>query len=113
MPAPAAGGHARAPVPDSGSSGTAPAAAKTRTTTATNSATTAAASALGSKNHLQQFIRIIEKVFELVALRSKNFRSQLCRDFRASYGRIFSDIANLIDLDGVVSSERGLQLFSK
>src|SRR5882724_5993098 len=88
-------------------------AAKTRTTATTNSAATAAASALCGKNHLQQFIWILQKVFELVALRSKNSRSQLRRDFRAGYGRIFGDIANLVDLDGGVSSEGGLQLFSK
>src|SRR5882672_2984504 len=104
---------ARATSSGSCSSRNATTAAKTRTTATTNSAATAAASALCGKNHLQQFIRIIEKVFELVALRSKHFRSQLRRDFCASYGRIFSDIANLVDLDAVVSSERGLQLFSK
>src|SRR5713226_4955857 len=46
-------------------------------------------------------------------MRPESFRRELRGHFDSSNGRIFRDIADLVDLDARFSGERGLELFSE
>src|SRR5262249_258798 len=90
------------------------AAAKTGSTSTRKAATTTAATiTFSGKNHLQQLIRVFEKVLELITLSTQDFCGQLCADLDAANGRIFRNITNLVYFDGGFSGERGFQLLGK
>jgi hypothetical protein len=60
---------------------------------------------------LQELVRIFEEISKLVALRAESFRSQLRGHLDPRHGRIFCDIANLVDLDARFTGKCGFQLF--
>jgi len=59
---------------------------------------------------LQELVRVFEEVFELVALGAEGLRGELRSHLDTCHGRIFRNIANLIDLDARFTGERGFQL---
>jgi len=65
------------------------------------------------EDHLQEFVGVIKKIFEFVALRSENFCSELRCNFYAGNRRIFCDIADFVDLDAGFTGKCGFQLFGK
>jgi len=62
---------------------------------------------------LQEFVGVFKEIPEFVARRSEGFCGELGSDLDAGYGRVFRNIANLIDPDACLASERGFQLFSE
>jgi hypothetical protein len=62
---------------------------------------------------LQEFVRVLEEISELVSLGAERLRCQLRRHLDSRHGRIFRDIANLVDLDARFTRERRFQLFRK
>jgi hypothetical protein len=60
---------------------------------------------------LQELVRVFEEVLKLVALCAESFRCQLRGHLDSRHGRIFSDIANLVDLDARFTGKCGFQLF--
>jgi hypothetical protein len=59
---------------------------------------------------LQHLIGIFKEVAVLVSVRAKRFRRELRGHLDPSHGRIFRDVANLVDLDAGFAGKRGLQL---
>lgn len=73
----------------------------------------AATTAFGGEDHLQELVRVFQKIFELVALRAKNFGRELCGNFYAGHRGVFRDVTNLVDLYACFSGKCGLELFSE
>src|SRR6202011_682375 len=63
------------------------------------SPTARTAAALGGKNHLQQFIGIVEEVPEFVALRTQNLRGEVRGHLDSCHRGIFRHVANFVDPD--------------
>src|SRR5262249_11831237 len=106
-------GAARTCASGTGTAGNASASKARTTATRSPAAPRTAACAFGSQDHLQQLIRVVEEIFEFVALSTENFCGELGCDFCASNGRVFGDVANLVYLDTCFASERGFQLLCK
>jgi hypothetical protein len=62
---------------------------------------------------LEELVGVFEEILELVALGAESFRCQLRGHLDSRHGRIFRDIANLVDLDARFTGECGFQLFSE
>jgi hypothetical protein len=60
---------------------------------------------------LQELVRVFEEILKLVALCAESFGCQLRGHLDSRDGRIFRDIANLVDLDARFTGECGFQLF--
>jgi len=60
---------------------------------------------------LEELVRVFEEIPELVALGAEGLRSKLRGHLDPGHGRIFRDIANLVDLDTRFTGEGGFQLF--
>jgi hypothetical protein len=60
---------------------------------------------------LEELVGVFEKILELVALGAESFRCQLRGHLNSRHGRIFRDVANLVDLDARFTGECGFQLF--
>jgi hypothetical protein len=84
---------------------------ETRARSPSSATTASAAWAFRGKNHLQEFVGIFKEVFELVALGAESLRGKLRGHLDPRHGRIFRDVAYLVDLDARFTSERRLQLF--
>jgi hypothetical protein len=62
---------------------------------------------------LQQFLRILKNIAQLVALRAQHLRSQLRRNLDPRDGSIFRHKSNLIDSYAWIARQRALQLLRK
>jgi hypothetical protein len=62
---------------------------------------------------LQELVRVFEEILKLVALCAESFRCQLRGHLDSRHGRIFRDIANLVDFDARFTGECGFQLFGE
>jgi hypothetical protein len=78
---------------------------------ASSTAASAAARTFRGKNHLQEFVGVFKEIFELVALGAERLRGKLRGHLDSRHGRIFRNVANLVDLDAGFAGERGFQLF--
>ena len=62
---------------------------------------------------MQEFVGVFKEIPEFVARRTEGFCGELSSDLDAGYGRVFRNVANLIDLDARLAGERAFQLFGK
>jgi hypothetical protein len=60
---------------------------------------------------LEHLVGVFEEILEFVSGRSEYFLRQLRRHLDARHRRIFRDVADFIDLDARLASQRGFQLF--
>jgi hypothetical protein len=58
-------------------------------------------------------LRVFKEITVLIALPAQHFRGQLRGHFDPRHRSVLGDEANLIDLDGGVSSQRRFQLFGQ
>jgi hypothetical protein len=57
---------------------------------------------------LQHLVGIFKEVAELVTMRAQRFRGQLRGHLDSGHGRIFRDVADLVNFDAGFAGERGL-----
>jgi hypothetical protein len=60
---------------------------------------------------LQELVGVFEEILKLVALGAESFRRELRGHLDPRHGRIFRNIANLVDLDARFTGQCGFQLF--
>jgi hypothetical protein len=60
---------------------------------------------------LQELVGVFEEILEFVALSTESLGGELRGHLDSRHGRIFRNIANLVDLDAGFTGERGFQLF--